>query len=69
MAGYDIITAYMNGYNHKGNYGTYAGTHFVNFKRMVETKAETANSIVRCFSDRLEIDGYGLEPDRKLGRI
>lgn len=65
---YQNIAAYMNGHNHRGNYGTHAGIHFVNFKGMVETESKSAYGIVRCFADRLEIEGYGLEPDRKLGR-
>lgn len=63
---YDHIAAYMNGHNHKGNYGTYGGCHYVNFKGMVETKKDTAYATVRCYADRLEIEGYGLEPDRGL---
>jgi calcineurin-like phosphoesterase family protein len=69
LENYDNIAAYMNGHNHRGNYGTHAGIHFVNFKGMVETESETAYSVVRCFPDRLEIEGYGLEPDRNLGKI
>jgi 3',5'-cyclic AMP phosphodiesterase CpdA len=61
------IAAYMNGHNHKGNYGKSGGCHYVNFKGMVETENETAYSVVKCFPDRIEIEGYGLEPDRELG--
>ena len=64
---YDNIAAYMNGHNHAGNYGEHSGCHYVNFKGMVETEDESAYSIVRCFSDRLEIEGRGLEPNRGLG--
>lgn len=63
------IAAYMNGHNHKGNYGTHSNCHYVNFKGMVETEKETAYSVVKCFPDRIEIDGYGLEPDRELGNV
>lgn len=63
------IAAYMNGHNHAGNYGTHEGCHYVNFKGMVETEKQTAYAIVRCFPDRLEIEGYGLEPDRELGKV
>lgn len=69
IAEYDHIAAYMNGHNHKGNYGSQGGTHFVNLKGMVETESKTAYAVVRCFSDRLEIEGYGQEPDRKLSKI
>lgn len=61
---YDHVVAYLNGHNHAGNYAVRKGTHFVNFKGMVETEKETAYAVVRCFKDRVEIDGYGAEPDR-----
>ena len=60
------VVAYMNGHNHKGNYAEHKGCHYVNFKGMVETKDTTAYAVVECFSDRIEIDGLGVEPDRKL---
>lgn len=63
---YDCVAAYMNGHNHAGNYGEHHGCHYVNFKGMVETREQTAYAIVRCFDDRLEIEGYGLELNRKL---
>lgn len=64
---HEHVAAYMNGHNHAGNYGKHGSCHYVNFKGMVETEKETAYSIVRCFPDRIEIEGLGLEPDRKLG--
>ena len=69
LAKYDNIAAYMNGHNHAGNYGTHAGIHFLNLKGMVETEEKTAYATVRCFPGRLEIEGYGLEPDRNLGKL
>jgi 3',5'-cyclic AMP phosphodiesterase CpdA len=63
------VAAYMNGHNHKGNYGKSGSCHFVNFKGMVETEKETAYSVVKCFADRIEIEGYGLEPDRELEKV
>ncbi len=62
------IAAYFNGHNHAGNYGSLSGCHYVNIKGMVETERDSAYAIVRCFPDRLEIEGYGTEPDRKLAR-
>ena len=56
----------MNGHNHKGNYAVQKGTHYVNFKGMVETETESAYAIVSCYSDRVEIEGFGLEPHRVL---
>jgi predicted phosphodiesterase len=63
---YNNIVMYMNGHNHKGNYAVQNGTHYVNFKGMVETESETAYAIVKCYSDRVEVLGYGLEPNRVL---
>ena len=60
---------YMNGHNHKGNYAQQGSCHYLNFKGMVETEKETAYAVVKCFADRLEIEGYGLEPDKNLGGI
>ncbi|WP_346189203.1 metallophosphoesterase [Rubritalea halochordaticola] len=63
---HDHVAAYLNGHNHAGNYAQHQGAHYVNFKGMVETQAETAYAIVRCFQDRLEINGYGAEPSRSM---
>ena len=66
LSAYPQVAAYMNGHNHKGNYAHHKGCHYVNFKGMVETEDKSAYAVVRCFSDRIEIDGIGTEPDRKL---
>lgn len=66
---YPIVATYMNGHHHAGNYGKSGNCHYVNFKGMVETEKETAYALVRCFSDKIEIEGNGLEPDRELGKI
>jgi len=63
------VAAYMNGHKHAGSYGTHGSCHYLNLKGMVETEKETAYAVVKCFPDRLEIEGYGLEPDRKLAEI
>ncbi len=54
----------MNGDNHSGNYAERKGTHYVNFKGMVETEEEIAYAVVKCYSDRVEIDGFGMEISR-----
>lgn len=59
------VVAYFNGHNHYGNYGERNGVHYVNFHGMVELDTN-AYSIVRVRPGRLEIDGYGREPDRVL---
>jgi 3',5'-cyclic AMP phosphodiesterase CpdA len=61
------VAAYLNGHNHRGNYAADGGVHYVNFKGMVERESDTAFATMSCFADRLEITGYGLEPDRQLG--
>lgn len=63
---YPNVIAYMNGHNHKGNYAVHKGCHFINFKGMVEGKTSTPFAIVKCYADRVEIDGFGSEPDRKI---
>jgi len=63
---YDHVAAYMNGHNHRGNYLQNENTHYLNFKGMVENPVESAYAVVTCFADRIEVEGYGIEPDRKL---
>lgn len=58
--------AYLSGHFHGGNYGELGGTHFVNFKGMVDTAELNAFSIVSLFADRIEIDGFGREQSRQL---
>jgi 3',5'-cyclic AMP phosphodiesterase CpdA len=65
----DHVAAYMNGHNHAGNYGTHRHCHYINFKGMVETETQTAYGVVRCFDDRLEIVGSGIELNRDLGKL
>lgn len=66
IAKHPHAVAYMNGHNHAGNYGKRGSCHYVNFKGMVETEKEAAWAVVKCFPDRIEIEGYGLELDRVL---
>ncbi|BDS08837.1 phosphatase [Oceaniferula spumae] len=60
------VLAYMNGHNHSGHYAVHQGCHFLNFKGMVETANQSAFAIVRCYADRIEVDGFETEPDRRL---
>jgi len=64
IAKYPNVVACMNGHRHKGNYAVNKGCHYVNFKGMVETKNKSAFAVVRCYSDRIEVDGFETEPDR-----
>lgn len=63
---FENVVAYFCGHNHDGNYGFVDGTHFVNFKGMVETPNTTAYAIVEIHADRMEIRGFVRETDRTL---
>ncbi len=60
------MIAYFCGHNHKGNYGTLAGKHFLNFKGMVESPTETAYSVVEIDDEKITIRGFGAETSRVL---
>lgn len=63
---HDNVVLYMNGHNHDGNYGEASGTHFVNFKGMVETADTTAYATLEVWNDRIEMLGKGVEVSRTL---
>ena len=60
------VVAYFNGHNHAGNYGEKKGIKYVNFQGMLDTADTNAYSVIQAFKDRLEIDGFGREPDRTI---
>jgi manganese-dependent ADP-ribose/CDP-alcohol diphosphatase len=60
------VIAYFNGHNHEGNFAVKNGISYVDFQGMVETADTNAYSLIRVYKDRLEIDGYGREPDRVI---
>ena len=62
---YPAVKAYINGHNHHGNYGFKNGIHYLTFRGMVDTD-ETAYGVIKVFTDRLEIKGYGREGDKTL---
>jgi manganese-dependent ADP-ribose/CDP-alcohol diphosphatase len=62
---FPCVKAYLNGHNHAGNYGVKKGVHYLTFKGMVDT-AETSYATVTVREDRLEVAGYGREPNRVL---
>jgi hypothetical protein len=66
MNHYPCVKAYFNGHYHAGDYQEKDGIHIVNFKGMVSTK-QNAFSVVTLTSDSILINGYGREPDRRLG--
>ena len=59
------VAAWINGHNHRGNYGQKDGIHFLTLKGMVDT-TETSYAIIEVHKDRLEIRGFGREQDRTL---
>lgn len=63
---YDHLVAWFCGHNHDGNYGIKNGIHYVTFRGMVETEAEPAFCLVHVYDDRLELEGFGREPSRRL---
>ncbi|MGH3344659.1 MAG: metallophosphoesterase [Carbonactinosporaceae bacterium] len=62
---HDSVVAYFNGHNHAGNFGEQDGIYHVSFQGMVNLTSN-AYATVRVYPDRLQIDGYGREPDRTL---
>lgn len=62
----DCVVAYMCGHNHQGNYGVKDGVHYLNLKGMVETETTNAYTIIEVYDDRLDVNGFGREPDRIL---
>jgi len=59
------VVAYINGHNHKGNYGQKNGVHYVTMKGMVDTEV-SAYGVIKVDKDYLEIKGYGREVNRML---
>ena len=66
LAASQQVVGYFNGHNHKGGYQEHAGTHFLNFKGMVEGAKGSAYAVVSCYSDRIEVEGFSTEADRQL---
>lgn len=63
---YDNVKLWLNGHNHKGNYTNQLGIHFLTLQAMVETENENAFSIFTFSEDKIEVEGFGREPDREL---
>jgi manganese-dependent ADP-ribose/CDP-alcohol diphosphatase len=57
------VVAYFNGHNHAGNYGENNGIKYVNFHGMLDTADSSAFAVIQAFKDRLEVDGFGRQPD------
>jgi len=63
---YPGVKAWFAGHNHQGSFVKTGSTNFVTFKGMVETENENSFAMIRVFSDRLEIKGFGREISRTL---
>mgnify|MGYP001038765234 CR=1 FL=1 len=63
---YDNVKLWLNGHNHKGNYTYQHDIHFLTHQAMVETENENAFSIFTFSEEKIEVEGFGREPDRKL---
>ncbi|MEN7551608.1 metallophosphoesterase [Rapidithrix thailandica] len=63
---YPNIVAYLNGHNHAGDYAKQGHIHFLTMHGVVETQEQSAYGIVHVYQNRLEIEGFGREPQRTL---
>lgn len=66
LSSHKSVKAYFNGHHHPGNYEKAKGKHYVTFQGMVRSKDRNSFSIVNLTSEKIEIEGYGREPDRIL---
>lgn len=63
---YDCVKVFMNGHNHEGAYEYKDNIHYLTFKGMVNTADSTSYAIARFHPKKIEIKGYGREPNRIL---
>lgn len=62
---FPCVKAYINGHNHAGNYVEQGGVHYLTLQGMVDTE-ETSYAVLAVHGDRIEVQGFGREPDRAL---
>ncbi|WP_375691284.1 metallophosphoesterase [Pseudooceanicola sp. LIPI14-2-Ac024] len=60
------VPLYLCGHNHAGGHQQIEGTHFLTLCGMVETADQTAFAMISLYPDRIEVEGHGREPDRRL---
>jgi len=65
LSEYPCVTAYINGHNHAGNYGTKSGIHYLTIKGMVDT-LKNSYGVVEVYEDRLTLKGFGRQEDREM---
>jgi len=63
---FPCVAAWFAGHNHAGHYGRRGHCHYLTFQGMVETADHAPFAVARLFPDRIEIDGFDTEPDRRL---
>jgi len=66
LKNYKSVKMWINGHNHKGNYGLFEDIHFVNVKGMVEGENDVAWSIFNLYENEISIKGYGTEISTRL---
>mgnify|MGYP003975989587 CR=1 FL=1 len=65
LESYPCVKAYINGHNHKGNYGLKNGIHYLTLKGMVDTDKNTY-AIIRLTNKSIEVQAFGREKNRSL---
>jgi predicted phosphodiesterase len=66
LKNYKGVKMWINGHNHKGNYGLFDNIHFVNVKGMVEGEHELAFSVVDLYENQITMSGHGVEISARL---
>jgi hypothetical protein len=66
LESHPTAAAYFCGHSHAGAYAVKNGIHYLTFQGMVETGDTNAGAVVTLTRERIEIDGFGREPDRIL---
>lgn len=66
LKNYKGVKMWINGHNHKGNYGLFDNIHFVNVKGLVEGEHELAFSVVDLYENKISMSGYGSEVSATL---
>ncbi len=66
LKNYKSVKMWINGHNHKGNYGLFEDIHFVNVKGMVEGENDLAWSVFDLYEHEIIIKGYGTEISARL---
>jgi predicted phosphodiesterase len=66
LKNYKGVKMWINGHNHKGNYGLFEDIHFVNVKGMVEGENELAWSVFDLYENEIRITGFGHEISARL---